>query len=158
MGDINEYILSKKISNFATKLGLRELITDRHGSLGPGTTRANKKQQAIDWIWVSQGVTISQGGYLPFHFSPKSNHRLLWIKCHKSSPLEIKTHLSYLRIPEDSDSTTQEAKKIHIKTYAHYQTREHTPETMRTRKLTIPPLITRGNLRIRQNLSPSHES
>ena len=51
MGDINKFILSKKISNFATKLGLRELITDRHGSMGPGTTGANKKQQAIEGIW-----------------------------------------------------------------------------------------------------------
>ena len=39
MGNINEYILSKEIRNFSTKLGIRELITDRHGSEGPGTTR-----------------------------------------------------------------------------------------------------------------------
>ena len=66
MGDINDYILGKKIRNFATKLGLRELITDRNGSEVPGTTRANKKQQEIYGIWVSQGIIISQGGYLPY--------------------------------------------------------------------------------------------
>ena len=80
MGDINEYILSKKINNFATKIGIRDLITDIHGSMVPGTTRSNKKQEAIDWIWGSQGITIYQVGYLPFHFGPKSDHRLLWIK------------------------------------------------------------------------------
>ena len=58
MGDTNNYILSKKIRNFSTKLGLRELITDRHGLEGPGTTRANKKQQPIYGIWGSQGITI----------------------------------------------------------------------------------------------------
>ena len=41
----------KKNRNFATKLGLRELITDRRGSYGPGITRYNKKQQSIYGIW-----------------------------------------------------------------------------------------------------------
>ena len=45
LGDINEYILSKKMRNFATKLGLRDLITYRHGSMGPGIKRANKKNR-----------------------------------------------------------------------------------------------------------------
>ena len=43
MGDINDYIISRKIENFATKLGQIELITERHGSERPETTRANKK-------------------------------------------------------------------------------------------------------------------
>ena len=30
MGEINEYVVSKEIRYFATKLGLWELITDRH--------------------------------------------------------------------------------------------------------------------------------
>ena len=59
MGDINKYIQSKKISNFATKLGPRKLITDRHGPEGPGTTGDKKKKQAIDGIWVSTEITIS---------------------------------------------------------------------------------------------------
>ena len=80
MGDINKFILSKKIRNFATKLGLRELITYRHRSMRPGKTRANNKQQAIDRIWGSQGIKISQEEHLPFHLGPKSDHRLLWIK------------------------------------------------------------------------------
>ena len=39
-----------------------------------------KKKQAIEGIWVSHGITISQGGYPPYHFGPKSYHRLMWIK------------------------------------------------------------------------------
>ena len=59
MGDINDYILSKKFRNFAKKLGLRELIIDRHGLEVPGTTRANKKQQSIYGIWGLQGIKIT---------------------------------------------------------------------------------------------------
>ena len=48
--------------------------------MGPGTTISNKKKQSIYDIWGLQGIVISQGGYTPFHFGPKSDHRLLWIK------------------------------------------------------------------------------
>ena len=80
MGDINEYILRKIIGNFIAKIGLQELITERHGSLVPVTTRENKKEEEIYVIWGSQGITISQGIYLTYHFGTKSDHRLLWIK------------------------------------------------------------------------------
>ena len=49
MGDMNEYILSKKIRKFTTKIGLRELITDIHGSMKPGTTRAKKNRQYMGY-------------------------------------------------------------------------------------------------------------
>ena len=61
-------------------LGLTEMITNKYGGQGPGITRSHKKGQEIDGIWASQGIIISQGGYLPFHDVPKSDHRLLWIK------------------------------------------------------------------------------
>ena len=48
--------------------------------MGPGTTIANKMKQAIYGIWGSQGIIISQVGYFPYHFGPKSDQRLLWIK------------------------------------------------------------------------------
>ena len=38
MGDINKYTPSKKIRNSVTKIVLREIITDRHGSMVSGTT------------------------------------------------------------------------------------------------------------------------
>ena len=37
-------------------LGLKKTITNKHGGQGPGTTIANKKCQAIDGIWESQGI------------------------------------------------------------------------------------------------------
>ena len=55
------------------------MITSKHGGHRPVTTRSNKKGQAIGGIWVSQGIIIYQGGYLPFNDGPKSDHRLLWI-------------------------------------------------------------------------------
>ena len=59
MGDINEYILSHNIRIFMANLGLTEIITNKHGGQGPGTTISNKKVQAIDGIWYSQGIIIS---------------------------------------------------------------------------------------------------
>ena len=80
MGYINEYILSHNIRIFVANLGLTEIITNIHGGQGPGTTISNKKFQAIDGIWASQGIIISRRGYLPFQNGHKSDHRLLWIK------------------------------------------------------------------------------
>ena len=79
MGDINEYILSHNIIIFMANLRLLETINNKYGGQGTGTTRSNKKGRAIDGIWASKGIIISQGGYLPFHNGPKSDHRLLWI-------------------------------------------------------------------------------
>ena len=53
MGEINEKILSKTIRDFTSKLGLRELITDRHESLGPRNTRGKKE---ADNRW-NMGIT-----------------------------------------------------------------------------------------------------
>ena len=39
MGDINYYKQSKKIRSFTAKLGIRELIIDKHEMMGPTTTR-----------------------------------------------------------------------------------------------------------------------
>ena len=80
MEDINDYIPRKKIRNFATELGLRELFTYTHGLEVPGTTITNKKKQAVDGIWGYQDITISQGGYIPYYFGPKSDNILIWIK------------------------------------------------------------------------------
>ena len=52
MGDINEYILSHNIRRFMVNLGLTEMITNKHGGQGPGTTISNNKGQEIDGIWA----------------------------------------------------------------------------------------------------------
>ena len=72
--------LKQKIRKLTSKLGLRELIKYRNRFIGKATARANKKRQTIDGICVSQGITISQGGYLSYHFDQKSDNILLWIK------------------------------------------------------------------------------
>ena len=53
MGNINEYILSKRIRNFTAKLGIQELITDRHGYLGLGNT-GEKNASCNRW---NMGIT-----------------------------------------------------------------------------------------------------
>ena len=79
MVDINEYILSHNIRIFMANLGLKYLITSKHGGQGTGTTRSNKKGQSIDGIWALKGIIIYQVGYLPFHDGPKPYYNLLWI-------------------------------------------------------------------------------
>eukprot|EP00957_Ditylum_brightwellii_P049612 3763361-Ditylum_brightwellii.AAC.1 len=49
MGDVNKFIGSDEIQQWCESLGLRELITEKHG-LGPATTRSNKSMQAIDGV------------------------------------------------------------------------------------------------------------
>ena len=80
MGEINEYILSHNIRIFMANLGLTEMITNKYGGQGPRKTIPNNNIQEIDCIWASKGIIIYQGGHLPFHNGPKSDHRLLWIK------------------------------------------------------------------------------
>ena len=80
MGDIKKYIISKKTRSFTIKLGLWELITGRHISMGPATKKENKKRQAIYGICGSQEIKIAQGRYPPFNLITKSDHRLLWVK------------------------------------------------------------------------------
>ena len=56
------------------------MFTKQHGRYGPMTKISNKKGQAINGIWASQGIIISQVGYLPFQYGHKSDHRILCIK------------------------------------------------------------------------------
>ena len=77
MGYINEFILSHYIRIFMDNLGIQEIIKTKHEVQGIWTTIPNRKGLAIDGIWESQGIIISQGVYLPFQDGPKSDHRLL---------------------------------------------------------------------------------
>ena len=52
--------------------------------MGPTTTRYNKKGQSFDGVWGSKVISITQSGYLHFHYGPKPDHRLLWIKIQHS--------------------------------------------------------------------------
>ena len=55
------------------------MITNKHGGQEKGTKISNKKGQVTDGIWASRVIIIYHEGYLPFHYVPKSDHRLLWI-------------------------------------------------------------------------------
>eukprot|EP00957_Ditylum_brightwellii_P067657 5135289-Ditylum_brightwellii.AAC.1 len=79
MGDLNEYIGKTSVRTYFNQLGMRELITEKHGVGKCATTRGNKSRKAVDSIWGTQGVQIDAGGYLPFHTGFQSDHRLLWI-------------------------------------------------------------------------------
>ena len=67
MGDLNAHIYSQKVRTYLSKLGLRELIIEKHGTEVPCTTISSKRIQVIDSIWSYQGLTISKVGYLPFN-------------------------------------------------------------------------------------------
>ena len=91
MGDFNEYIISHRCSQYLSKLGIRELITDKHGSEGPCSTRSNKNNNAIDGIWGSPGLATTSCGYLPVNYGLKSDHRLIWVKISLANSLGDKT-------------------------------------------------------------------
>ena len=71
MGDFNYYILSHIYLQYFSKLGLRELITYKHGPGGPGSTRSNKKNNTIDGIWGSPGLATTSCGYLQVNYGIK---------------------------------------------------------------------------------------
>ena len=70
MGYINKYILGHNIRLFIANQLLTEMITNKHVGQWQVTKISNKKGKDIDGIWASQGIIISQGGYLSFHNGP----------------------------------------------------------------------------------------
>ena len=91
MGEFNEYILSHRSRQYFSKLGLREIITDKHGYEGPGSNRSNKKNNAIDGIWGSPGLATTSCGYLTVNYGLKSDHRLILVKISLANALVEKT-------------------------------------------------------------------
>ena len=47
MGDFRAYILSQRHRQYFSKLGLRELITEKDGTEGLCSTKYNKKQETL---------------------------------------------------------------------------------------------------------------
>ena len=93
MGNFNDYILSQISCRFFAKLGLRELISEKHGEEGPGTTIPNKRNNNIDGIWWSPGLSTTSCGYLPVHYTITFDHRLIWVKVSLYSALGNKSLL-----------------------------------------------------------------
>ena len=92
MGYFNEYILRQISRQFFAKIGLREIITEKYGTEGPGTTRSNKRNNVIDGIWGSPGLSTTSCGY-PVHYAITSYHILIWVKICLYSNLGYKTLL-----------------------------------------------------------------
>ena len=84
-------IFSATTFKYFSNLGIRELVTDKHGSEGPGSTRSNINNNAIDFIWGSPGLTTTYFGYLPVYYGLKSDHRLIWVKISLANALGYKT-------------------------------------------------------------------
>ena len=94
MGDFNDYILGHRSCQCFSKIGLRELITNKHLSEGPGSTRSNRKKNAIDGIWVSPGLTTTSCGYLRVNYGLKLDYILIWVKISLANAMGDKNLLS----------------------------------------------------------------
>eukprot|EP00957_Ditylum_brightwellii_P055774 4226618-Ditylum_brightwellii.AAC.1 len=78
--DLKELIKEcKKNGEQIFLMSITELITKLH-VLGPAITQCNTIGEAIDGIWGTAGIKITEGGYLPLCFGYKSDHHLIWGK------------------------------------------------------------------------------
>ena len=91
MGDLNYYSLSHRSRQYLSKIGLVELITDKHGYKGPGSTRSNKNNNAFDGIWGYQGLSIISYGYLPVNYGLIADRRMIWAQISQGNALGDKT-------------------------------------------------------------------
>ena len=104
MGNFNYYIISHRYCQYLSKIGLRELITDKHIPKVPGSTRSNKNNNSIDGIWGYPRLALTYCGYLAVTYGLKSDHRLVWVK------ISVVNALGYKTLP----SKTPSARKIRL--------------------------------------------
>lgn len=76
MMDCNQSILSEEIKDWASNIGLREIITEQHK--GHSAPTYHRGTTPIDGIFTSASISTIASGYLPFGEFP-SDHRALWI-------------------------------------------------------------------------------
>ena len=93
-GDLNEHTNSKVVESYFAKIGIRELITEKHGKKFPATKTRNKNHKAVDRIWETIGLSIEKGGYLPYNLGIKSDHHIIWVKMVTSIALVYQPYLS----------------------------------------------------------------
>ena len=87
-------IFSATTFKYFSNLGIRELVTDKHGSEGPGSTRSTRNNNAIGGTWRSSGLNTTSCGYFQVNYGLKSDHRLIWVKTPLVNALGEKTILS----------------------------------------------------------------
>ena len=63
-GNFNESIISHRSRQYFSKIGLREIITDKHGTEGPVYTKSNEKNNDIVDIWGSPSLDMTSCGYI----------------------------------------------------------------------------------------------
>jgi hypothetical protein len=78
--DANDDMRNSNSSTTLSQITLREAIMDRHGCTAPSTYKQNTSQTPIDGIWISPGLNIISGGYLPFdQLFQDTDQRCLWM-------------------------------------------------------------------------------
>jgi hypothetical protein len=86
-GDLNHDVLSQTVTSFFDKLGMTNLIYDRHDStLAPSTYFLDEEGRIVDGIWGTQGLVAARCGYLRPEEFP-GNHSLLWLDVSYQSAL-----------------------------------------------------------------------
>ena len=87
VGNLNEHINSKKVESYLAKIGLRELVSEKHGKKGPATTTRNRNHKAVDEIWGTICLSIKKGYYILYHLDITSDHHLIWVEIATSDAL-----------------------------------------------------------------------
>ena len=79
-GDINDDVLGQQVTTFFKEVQMKNAILDRHNAkASPATCAKTNQRKAIDGIWVSNHIQITNGGYGGFEEGSESDHRYLWI-------------------------------------------------------------------------------
>ena len=76
--DVNQDVRSDEIRDGFRRMGLTNLLMNKYGDRMPATYIDGS--DPIDGLWGTPGITMSQGGMLPFNSGViGSDHRLSWI-------------------------------------------------------------------------------
>jgi Reverse transcriptase (RNA-dependent DNA polymerase) len=76
MGDLNEDVRTNSIRLFFQRLGMREIILERHGTDAPNTFQDGSLP--IDAIFATNTINTTLCGYTEIGWGSKSDHRLIW--------------------------------------------------------------------------------
>ena len=83
MLDGNCNMRDSDLQKMLTELTLHEIIINKHGNLGPATSKRNFSSIPIDGIWTTPGIIMEAGGYFKFdEVFINTDHRCLWIDIH----------------------------------------------------------------------------
>jgi len=83
MLDGNCNMRDSDLQKMLMELTLHEIIINKHGNLGPATSKRNFSSIPIDGIWTTPGIIMEAGGYFKFdEVFINTDHRCLWIDIH----------------------------------------------------------------------------